>query len=193
LAAREFGADLIGLVFAESRRRVTVEEARKISCQTPGIGKVGVFVNTPLAEVQSVAHSCQLDYVQLHGDESPEYCSLVGYPVIKAFGIRPGVSSTIFEGYQASWTLFDTFNAGQQGGTGIAFDWQEAQALVCQTPRPLMVAGGLTPDNVAAAIRLLKPDGVDVSGGVETNGAKDLAKIEQFISAVRGGEELDVN
>ncbi|SMC75460.1 phosphoribosylanthranilate isomerase [Sporomusa malonica] len=187
MAAREFGADLIGLVFAESRRRVTVEEARKIACQTPGICKVGVFVNAPLTEVQSIARECQLDYVQLHGDESPEYCSLVGYPVIKAFSIRPGFSSEIFKGYQASWTLFDTFSAGQQGGTGKAFDWQEAQALVCQTPRPFMVAGGLTPDNVGEAIQILTPDGVDVSGGVETNKVKDLAKIERFIAAVRGG------
>lgn len=168
-----------------------MEKARKISSQTPGIGKVGVFVNAPLAEVQSVVRECRLDYVQLHGDEPPEYLRLVGYPVIKAFSIRPGVGLASFKGYQAAWTLFDSFSAGQQGGTGLTFDWQAAQMLVAQTPGPLMVAGGLTPVNVEEAIRLLKPDGVDVSGGVETNGVKDLAKIEQFIAAVRRVEKPD--
>ncbi|HWR43795.1 phosphoribosylanthranilate isomerase [Sporomusa sp.] len=192
LAAREFGADLIGFVFADSRRHVTVEKAQEIACQISGIGKVGVFVNAPLTKVQSIARECQLDYVQLHGDESPEYCSLIGYPVIKAFRFRPGFSVEAFNGYQQGWTLLDSFSAGQQGGTGITFDWQEAQALVWQTPRPFMVAGGLTPDNVAEAIQILKPDGVDVSGGVETNGVKDSKKIERFIAAVRGAEVADV-
>nr|WP_145101367.1 phosphoribosylanthranilate isomerase [Sporomusa sp. KB1] len=188
LAAREFGADLLGLVFAPSKRRITLEQAQKISRQVSGIKKVGVFVNAPLSEVQSVARECRLDYVQLHGDESPEYCSQVGYPVIKAFRISPEFSVTAFTGYQPAWTLFDSFSVGQQGGTGIAFDWQQAQVLVQQAPRPLLAAGGLTPDNVAEAIQVLKPDGVDVSGGVETNGIKDTAKIERFIAAVRRTE-----
>ena len=179
---------MLGLVFASSKRRITLEQARKISRQVPGIKKVGVFVNAPLSEVQSVARECQLDYVQLHGDESPEYCCQVGYPVIKAFRISPEFSVTSFTGYQPAWTLFDSFSIGQQGGTGIAFDWQQAQVLVQQAPRPLMAAGGLTPDNVAKAIQVLKPDGVDVSGGVETNGIKDIAKIERFIAVVRRTE-----
>ncbi|WP_236614603.1 phosphoribosylanthranilate isomerase [Sporomusa ovata] len=188
MAAKKFGADLLGMVFAPSKRRITVEQAQKISRQVSGIKKVGVFVNAPLSEVQSVARECWLDYVQLHGDESPEYCSQVGYPVIKAFRISHEFSVTAFAGYQPAWTLFDSFSAGQQGGTGIAFDWQQAQVLVQQAPRPLLAAGGLTPDNVTKAIQMLKPDGVDVSGGVETNGVKDIAKIERFIAAVRRTE-----
>lgn len=186
LAARDFGADLIGFVFAESRRRITLEKAKNIATQVTGIGKVGVFVNEPLAAVQSVARDCKLDFVQLHGDESPEYCRLVGYPVIKAFRIGLGFSSESFSNYQTAWILFDSFTAGQQGGTGVAFDWQEAQAMVRLTPRPFMAAGGLTPENVAQAICILKPDGVDVSGGVETNGEKDIEKIQRFIAVVRG-------
>lgn len=149
-----------------------------------------MFVNASLTEVQLVARECRLDYVQLHGDESPEYCRQVGYPVIKAFRIKPEFSITEFTGYQPAWTLLDSFCAGQQGGTGIAFDWQQTRKLVKQAPRPLMAAGGLTPDNVAEAIAILKPDGVDVSGGVETNGVKDVAKIERFIAAVRGVSRL---
>lgn len=188
LAAKEFGADLLGFVFASSKRQITLAQAQKISRQVSGIAKAGVFVNAPLHEVQAVARECQLEYVQLHGDESPEYCSQVGYPVIKAFRISPEFRVTAFAGYLPAWTLFDSFSAGQQGGTGIAFDWQQAKALVQQAPRPLMSAGGLMPDNVAEAIQVLKPDGVDVSGGVETNGVKDIAKIERFIAAVRGTE-----
>lgn len=184
------GADLIGFVFANSKRRITPAQARKISRQVPVIKKVGVFVNAPLCEVQSIARECQLDYVQLHGDESPAYCRQIGYPVIKAFRIRPEFSATAFAGYQPAWTLFDSFSSRQQGGTGIAFDWQQAQVLVQQAPRPLMAAGGLTADNVAEAIEILKPDGVDVSGGVETNGVKDLAKMERFITAVRGSRGI---
>ena len=192
MAARDAGADLIGFVFAASRRQVTVAKAQDIACQVSGIGRVGVFVNAPLAEVQSIAQACRLDYVQLHGDESPAYCRLIGYPVIKAFGIGPGGSAAVFAGYQPDWTLFDSFSVGQRGGTGIPFDWQQALSVIKQVPRPFMVAGGLTPGNVVEAIRILKPDGVDVSGGVETNGVKDSKKIERFITAVRTMEVADV-
>ncbi|MBP2635770.1 MAG: trpF [Firmicutes bacterium] len=192
MAAQEYGADLLGFVFADSKRQTTIKEASEIACKVTGIKKVGVFVNAPLSEVQLAARECCLDYVQLHGDESPEYCRQVGIPVIKAFRIRPDFSITEFAGYQTAWTLFDSFSAGQQGGTGVAFDWQQAQQLLRQAPRPLLAAGGLTPENVVEAIAILKPDGVDVSGGVETNGVKDTVKIKRFIAAVRGAERSHV-
>ena len=188
VAAQEYGADLLGFVFADSKRQLTLAQAKEISRQVTGSKKVGVFVNAPLSEVQRAAHECYLDYVQLHGDESPEYCSQVGVPVIKAFRIRPDFSKKEFAGYKTAWTVFDSFSASQQGGTGLTFNWQQAQHLVSQAPRPLLAAGGLTPENVAEAIAILKPDGVDVSGGVETNGVKDIAKIKRFIAAVRGAE-----
>ena len=179
------GADLLGFVFASSKRQISLQQAREISRQTPGIQKVGVFVNAPLKEVQAAARECRLDYVQLHGDESPEYCCQVGYPVIKAFGITPEFTAAAFDGYQSCWALVDSVSAGQRGGTGIAFDWQQTSKLLTAAPRPLLLAGGLTPDNVAQAITVIQPDGVDVSGGVETNGVKDIDKIERFIAAVR--------
>lgn len=168
-----------------------MEKARVIASQVAGVGRVGVFVNAPPAEVQAAARACRLDYVQLHGEESPAYCRSIGYPVIKAFRVSPGFSAAALTGYQSGWTLFDSFSAGQQGGTGIPFDWQQAQSVIRQAPRPFMIAGGLTPGNVAAAIQLFKPDGVDVSGGVETNGIKDSKKIERFIAAVRSVEAAD--
>lgn len=183
---------MLGFVFAESKRQITLKEASEIAGKTSGIKKAGVFVNAPLSEVQVAARECGLDFVQLHGDESPEYCCEVGVPVIKAFRIRPDFSITEFAGYQTAWTLFDSFSAGQQGGTGIAFDWQQARQLMRQAPRPLLAAGGLTPENVANAIAILQPDGVDVSGGVETDGVKDIGKIKRFIAAVRGAESYHV-
>ena len=188
MAAQEYGADLLGFVFADSKRQITLKAASEIACEVTGIKKVGVFVNAPLSEVQLAARECCLDFVQLHGDESPEYCRQLGVPVIKVFRIRPDFSSTEFAGYQTAWTLFDSFSAGQQGGTGIAFDWQQARQLLHRAPRPLLAAGGLTADNVAEAIAILRPDGVDVSGGVETDGVKDNVKIKRFIAAVRGAE-----
>ncbi|WP_371361464.1 N-(5'-phosphoribosyl)anthranilate isomerase [Sporomusa rhizae] len=188
VAARDFGADLLGFVFAEGKRQISLEQAKQIACQLSGIGKVGVFVNAPLGEVQQVARECKLDYVQLHGEESPEYCRLLGYPVIKAFNYTSGFSSAVFEGYQTAWTLMDSCIAGRQGGTGIVFDWRQAAELLARhTNRLLFVAGGLTPENVAEAIDILQPDGVDVSGGVETNGQKDIEKIQRFITAAKEG------
>lgn len=179
---------MLGFVFAESKRQISLEQAKQIACQLSGIGKVGIFVNAPLGEVQQVARECKLDYVQLHGNEPPEYCRLVGYPVIKAFTYNSGFSSAVFSGYQTAWTLLDSCSAGRQGGTGIIFDWRQASELLAGHPkRPIIVAGGLTPENVAEAIDILQPDGVDVSGGVETNGQKDIEKIQRFITAAKEG------
>jgi phosphoribosylanthranilate isomerase len=185
---KEFGADLIGFVFADSKRRIKVEQAMMIGQQVKGIGKVGVFVNSPLKEVQEIAQYCQLDFVQLHGEESPEYCHSIGRPYIKAFRLGPDFDSRLLDAYHADWILVDSFSPGQYGGTGITFDWQAIQGLSRQMRTPLLVAGGLTPLNIEAAIRTLSPGGVDVSGGVETNGKKDIAKIRDFIIAARRAE-----
>ncbi|WP_327078737.1 phosphoribosylanthranilate isomerase [Pelosinus fermentans] len=181
------GADLIGFVFAESKRRIDVEKAHQIGQEVKGIGKVGVFVNAPLQEVQKIAEYCQLDYVQLHGEETSEYCQLVGRPVIKAFRVAPGFNLERSKEYLADWILLDSFIPGQYGGTGITFDWQSLQDFTSQSHTPVMVAGGLTPENVGTAISLLSPNGIDVSGGVETNGKKDIKKIQEFMIAAREG------
>lgn len=187
-AAKDSGADLIGFVFAESKRRIAVEKAIAIGQQVKGIGKVGVFVNSPLKEVQEIAQSCQLDFVQLHGEETPAFCQSVGRPVMKAFRVGCDFSIANCKKYPVDWILIDSFTPGQYGGTGIPFDWQSMKAIVSQIPRPVMVAGGLTTENVGAAIVTLAPKGIDVSGGVETNGVKDVRKIQKFMIAARQAE-----
>lgn len=187
-AARDYGADLIGFVFAESRRHIDREAAMNIVCQVRGVGKVGVFVNAPLAEVQEIAESCKLDFVQLHGNESPEYCKQVRVPVIKAVRVGVDFDPLGLAAYDVEWILLDSFVPGQQGGTGIPFDWQRAGVLRQQIKVPLFVAGGLTAENVADAVKILSPEGLDVSGGVETNGHKDIDKIAKFLKAARKGK-----
>jgi phosphoribosylanthranilate isomerase len=182
---------MIGLVFAESRRKVAVKTAAEIGRTVTGIAKTGVFVNQPLAEVQQIARECRLDYVQLHGDEPPEYCRAVGVPVIKAFRIGPDFCSQAITAYQPNFLLFDSYVPGQAGGTGVPFNWQQTKELCGSVKIPVIIAGGLTPENVAEAIGILKPAGVDVSGGVETEGRKDAAKIMQFITAARRAQEAN--
>ena len=161
----------------------------KISKSHANIGKVGVFVNQPLTEVREIADCCRLDYVQLHGDESPEYCEAVGVPVIKGFSVSPAFSKAATVPYNVAYFLLDSLVGGQSGGTGISFDWCRSRDLAGELTKPFLVAGGLTPDNVAEAIRILTPAGVDVSGGVETGGEKDFEKIRLFITAARKAKE----
>ncbi|MBP2628768.1 MAG: trpF [Firmicutes bacterium] len=152
-------------------------------------------MNAPLKTVQDIAKRCKLDFVQLHGDESPEYCRLVKVPVIKAVRVGANFDPLFLSAYDVEWILFDSFVPGQQGGTGITFDWQQAQILRQQIKTPLFVAGGLTAENVGEAARILSPEGIDVSGGIETNGEKDHEKIKQFLIAARrakGGIESHV-
>ncbi|MDT8902882.1 phosphoribosylanthranilate isomerase [Selenomonadales bacterium 4137-cl] len=189
-AARDAGADLIGFVFAPSRRRVSVAAAAEIARQVAGVGRVGVFVNQPLAVVQDTARRCCLDYVQLHGGEPPAYCRAVGWPIIKAMPVGPGFDpAAAAAAYPAEYILLDSLVPGQAGGTGVAFDWRRASGFTAGLPGPFIVAGGLTPANVGEAIRILRPAGIDVSGGVETAGAKDAAKIRQFVAAARAAQE----
>lgn len=191
--AKDAGADLIGFVFAESKRRIAVKKAVEIGQQVKGISKVGVFVNRPLNEVQEIAQCCQLDFVQLHGEETPDYCQSVGRPVIKAFRAGCDFSIEKCKEYSVDWILLDSFTPGQYGGTGITFDWQSMRSFASQLPIPVMAAGGLTPENIGEAIFTLSPKGVDVSGGVETNGKKDSGKIRSFIIAARQAESRGCN
>ena len=110
---------------------------------------------------------------------------MVKYPVIKAVRVGEDFDPATLSAYDADWILFDSFVPGQQGGTGIPFDWQKARMQRQQVKTPLFVAGGLTAQNVGEAVEVLSPEGIDVSGGVETNGSKDFEKIRQFLMAVR--------
>ena len=187
--AAESGADLIGFVFADSKRKVAVATAAIISAAVKGPGKVGVFVNQSLSEVLEIADRCRLDYLQLHGEESPDYCRSLNRPVIRAFRVGPDFTPAAVADYPADYLLLDSFVPGQPGGTGIPFDWHAVSLRIGRPRQKFLVAGGLTPENVPVAIRILNPDGVDVSGGVETDGVKDPDKIRRFIAAVRSAAE----
>ena len=188
---------MLGFVFAPSKRQIRPEQAAAISREVPGIAKVGVFVDAGLEQVKHIAALCKLDYVQLHGQESPEYCRRLGLPVIKAFRFTAGCTEQLMNSYEAEFALLDSFSPGQSGGTGKVFDWLQAQAVCRGINMPLLAAGGLNAGNVAGAVSILQPAGVDVSGGVETNGVKDVDKIHQFIQAVRaarrGNEDVKLD
>jgi phosphoribosylanthranilate isomerase len=197
VAAAESGADFIGLVFAPSRRQVSPEKASRI-IKALGFLKsrpafVGVFVNLPSQEVNTISESCGLDYVQLSGDEPFEYCREIKLPVIKTIHVSGNSSSREIKDLiargkqliQAENTLFllDTQSVNSFGGTGLRFNWQIAKEI--SGPDQVIIAGGLTPDNVGLLLAQASPWGVDVSSGVETEGKKDIQKIRTFINIVK--------
>jgi len=185
--AAEQGADLLGFVFAESTRRVTPEQARGIIRELPSaVSKVGVFVNEDHSLINEITEFCGLDLVQLHGRETPEQCREISVPVIKGIRIKDKNSLEDMACFQDCVEMFvlDTYVPGAAGGTGKVFDWNTA--LRGAAYGRILLAGGLTPENVCRAIGAAKPFGVDVSSGVETCGEKDLHKIEAFIASVRG-------
>ena len=197
LGASSAGADFIGLVLAPSPRQVTVAQAQEIVSAIKERSKatetVGVFVNMPTPAVNRIARTCNLDWVQLSGDESWAYCQQITLPLIKAVRIKEGESTEEINNYLANGTeilsgqkylyLLDSQVKGSYGGTGITLDWDLARKLARQFP--VILAGGLTSENVAQAIKTVAPWGVDVSSGVELGGVKSIAKIRAFTSAVR--------
>ena len=188
LAAAAAGADAIGLVFyAKSPRAVSVEQAQQIiAALPPFVTTVGLFVDMPRPELQQILAQVPLDLLQFHGDESVEQCEGYGRPYIKALRVKAGddIAAQMAQYPSASGVLLDTFVEGVPGGTGLAFDWSLVPA---ELPKPVILAGGLTPDNVAAAIDRVRPYAVDISGGVESaKGLKDADKVRAFIRAARG-------
>lgn len=199
--AGKAGADFIGMVFAEdSKRRITPEKAALLVASVRDIDPhpeaVGVFRNAPAAEVNHIARECKLDRVQLSGQESIEYSRDIMFPIIKVVHVRPDATADLILTQVQKWyevmrghkflCLLDTVVDGKYGGTGVTFNWKIAQTVA--TRFPVIVAGGLTPENVAQLVREVKPWGVDVASGVETNGRKDPVKIEAFIRAVWNAE-----
>jgi len=196
LAAVEAGADFIGLVFAPSKRQVTPTQACEIVSavkkSSDATKVVGVFVNAPASQVNEIADFCALDCVQLSGDESWEYCREVVEPVIKAIRIGQQSPEELYAELSAGSkllsaqrfiTLLDSQVEGEYGGTGESFNWNLAQQVAERFP--VIIAGGLDPKNVARLIETVRPWGVDVSSGVESNGLKDASKIRAFVKAVR--------
>jgi phosphoribosylanthranilate isomerase len=176
------GADALGFVFfAGSPRCITPEQAREIIAALPPlVVHVGLFVNEDPERIQAVADFCGLDILQLHGDESPQGCNLFQRRVIKALRVRDAESLAGHRNFAVSALLLDAWVAESYGGTGHRCNWDLAADVARE--RTMLLAGGLTPDNVAEAVRAVRPYGVDVSSGVEAApGHKDPQKVADFI------------
>lgn len=232
VATVEAGADIVGVVFAESKRQVTVSEARKIIeavrgtrrvstapvIAGPGRGEVrgsswfhawaeaiedslppwrpliaGVFARQPQDAVQAVADELGLDLVQLSGGEDERYVRSMRATVVRAIHVTPEMTADDVRARAApgvgAVVMLDTGGAGADGGTGARFDWSVAAEVAAGLP--IMLAGGLTPGNVAEAIEQVRPWAVDVSSGVETGGVKDIEKVRAFVRAAKGGHRHD--
>jgi len=187
LTAAKAGADAIGLVFyAKSPRAVDVRQAREIvAALPPFVTTVGLFVNASRCEINEILDAVPLDMLQFHGDETPAQCEGFHRPWFKALRVGNGedIESQVARYANASGILLDTFVAGVPGGTGERFDWSLIPAALA---KPLILAGGLTAENVQQAIAQVRPYAVDVSGGVEASkGVKDASKVMAFVGRVR--------
>ncbi|MFC1716268.1 phosphoribosylanthranilate isomerase [Candidatus Poribacteria bacterium] len=189
-AAVDLGADALGFIFVPNTPRYvepqTVE--RIISELPPFITTVGVFADAPPETVSEIIQICDLNAAQLHGSETPSYCNTIAtrcrVPVIKAFRIKDQNSLSLIPEYEVSAYLLDTYVKGKKGGTGEIFNWDLAKEA--KEYGRIIIAGGLTPENVAQAIRHVEPYAVDVSSGVESKpGKKDHAKVRAFIENIR--------
>ncbi len=189
LKAASLGVDAVGFIFAPSLRRVEPDMAQKIIQGLPGaLLKVGVFVDEELKEVERVAKYCGLHILQLHGKESHEYCRRVSRPLFKTIHIKDFGSLKDMEPYGDVSILLDTYSPVQAGGTGTSFPWEIA--LIAKEKRDFILSGGLHPLNVREAIHKVKPWGVDVCSGVETNpGKKDHQKMKEFVKEVKEADE----
>ncbi len=192
LAAVDAGADAIGLNFwRPGRRYVPPETARVIArALPPFVARVGVFVDEDPETIRKIAALCGLDALQLHGSETPEFCRQFDRPVIKGVKVRGAQSVDGLARYQVAAILLDAHVPGEMGGTGQRFDW--ALAVRVKEAGPVILSGGLTPENVADAIRTATPYAVDVASGVETDGQKDPAKIRAFVAQVQQWNNAEV-
>lgn len=186
LAAARMGADALGFVFYQpSPRNVDVGTAKSILAQLPPfVTSVGLFVDADAGFLRSVLSELPLDLLQFHGDESEQDCNRWGRPYLKAIRMREGtdLAAQCHTYHSSRGILLDTFVAGQPGGTGLSFDWN---CVPKDLSKPIVLAGGLDPSNVANAVRQVRPWAVDVSGGVEAaKGKKDNVLMQAFITGV---------
>ncbi len=187
LLAADLGADALGFIFAESPRQVVPEIAREIiSLLPPFVNSVGVFVDEEQESVREIAAYCKLDLVQLHGNESSGYCKALGLRALKAIRVKDEKSIDSMASYRGTVQgfLLDTYVKGLPGGTGKTFNWELAEQA--KKYGPVILSGGLTPDNICEAIEKVKPYGVDASSGVEASpGIKDPDKLKLLFSNAR--------
>ena len=197
LAAAEAGADFVGMIFAPGKRQVTPEQAVALVKAVKTLDKppavVGVFVNAPASEVNRIADECDLDLVQLSGDEDWQYCLEIDKPVIQVIHVADSdtvdsIVAKIEEGFNILqgrdvMYLLDTKSDDAYGGTGQSFSRHVAAGAAKRIP--VIIAGGLNPENVAGVVDEVHPWGVDVSSGVEVDGKKNTTRIKEFISEVK--------
>ena len=191
LAAAEAGADALGFVFYDrSPRYISLEAAATLIRQLPPfVMKVGVFVNAPADLVVRASRECGLNLLQFHGDEPPDYCVQFGLMSMKAFRIRDATSLQALQNYPTDAWLLDAYSPDNPGGTGETFNWDLALEAR-NSGRPIFLAGGVTPENVAEAVKRAQPYGVDVSTGVEAApGRKDQSRVRAFIQAAKMVED----
>lgn len=189
--ANECLPDYIGFVFAESRRKVSAQEAEKLGRQLdPAIRKVGVFVNEPVRQLISISDEAGLDILQLHGDEGKEYIKEVrkktGKEIWKAVRVRTAKDIREAEELTADKLLLDSFSEDSYGGTGKIMDFSVLEQTDIRMP--YFIAGGVTVDNLSEIIEKTGPYGIDISSGIETGGIKNREKMLQVIQCVRGGK-----
>lgn len=177
--------DYVGFVFAESRRRVTPETAARIAERIDhAVKRVGVFVNPSMDDIRQAIAVCPLDILQLHGEESPAFCEETGMPIWKAFRMRGPEVLERLDAYRVDAYVLDGHHPCSYGGTQVPFPWEWAEHFDFNG-KPVVLAGGLTADNVTEALHRVRPWAVDVSSGVETDGVKNAGKIAAFIERVR--------
>ena len=185
------GVDAVGFIFyKKSPRSVTMQTVREIVLELPPfVDSVGVFVDETAEQINKIADRCNLDRVQLHGDESPAFCKKIRRRVIKAIRVKDIQSLKKLSDYPVSSFLLDTFSEDQYGGTGKVFDWN--LAFPAKKYGPIILAGGLTPNNVRQAIQRIRPYGVDVCSGVESQpGIKDHKKMQAFLKNVKAERKI---
>lgn len=186
--AVDLGADALGFIFYKgSKRYIDPRDAHRIiSSLPPFVSSVGVFVNQGADEIKEAVETSGVDTVQLHGDETPEFCALLPYKLIKAVRVKDTVNTEEVELYPVLAILFDKHTDEMYGGTGTSFDWGVLRGIVIS--KKVILSGGLTPENVSRAIETVRPYGVDVSTGVEDSpGKKNHIKMRKFIEAVKNG------
>ncbi|MCH5472902.1 phosphoribosylanthranilate isomerase [Bacillus cereus] len=180
--ACEYGADALGFVFAESKRKIIPKRAEEIIQELPAnVLKIGVFVNESVEVIQKIADECGLTHVQLHGDEDNYQIRRLNIPSIKSLGVTSESDMKNAQGYETDYILFDSPKEKFHGGNGKTFSWELLGHMPKELRKKTILAGGLNALNIEEAIRTVRPYMVDVSSGVETEGKKDVEKIKQFI------------
>lgn len=188
LTAAELGADALGFIFYKGSKRYIdpLDAGLIVSSLPPFVSAVGVFVNQGIGEITEYARISGIDTVQLHGDETPEFCGELPHRLIKAVRVKDAVDIAEVELYPVRAILFDKHTDELYGGTGSSFDWGVLEGL--EITKKIILSGGLTPENVSRAVKIVKPWGVDVSSGVEdAPGRKNHTRMRKFIEAVKDG------